>query len=56
MKMCGRIIIMKIDTYFLPSDIIPYKMPVPNTKPHPNILARPGLRKIGGTAILFPYK
>lgn len=39
-------------TYFLPKDSIPYNTPVPNIKPHPKILARPGSSIIGGIAAL----
>lgn len=40
------------DTYFFPSDIIPYRTPVPNIRPQPKILAKLGSRRMGGIAAL----
>lgn len=40
----------------MPSDIIPYKMPVANTRPHPKMLAKLGSRRIGGIAALYEQK
>lgn len=39
-------------TYFFPSDNIPYRTPVPNIRPQPQILAKPGSIMIGGIAAL----
>lgn len=43
----------KIQTYFLPRDIIPYSTPVPKTRPQPKRLPSPGQNNIGGIAILW---
>lgn len=43
---------MNKNTYFLPKDIIPYRTPVANIKPHPKMLANPGCKSIGGIATL----